>query len=75
MTNLSATIRHHSIASARVVDLGTTDLAAAKKAAAKEFGDDYRDYTICIIGEATIHNQDGIIATRRVGGRKWVDAQ
>lgn len=70
---LRATIRHHSIASARVVDLGTADLTAAKKAAAAEFRAEFVDYTICILGERTPDNPDGIIAARRVGARKWHD--
>lgn len=71
MTNLRATIRHHSIARARVVDLGTSDLTAAKKAASAEFRGEFVDYTICIMGERTPDNPDGIVAARRVGARKW----
>lgn len=73
MTNLRATIRHHSIASARVVDLGTTDLAIAKKAASAEFKGEFVDYSICILGECTPDNPYGIISIRRVGARKWRD--
>jgi hypothetical protein len=73
MTNLHATIRHHSIASARVVDLGTADMAEAKKLAAAEFRGEFADYRICILGERSVHNPDGIVATRRVGARKWMD--
>ena len=71
MTNLHATIRHHSIASARVVDLGTDNLTKAKKAAVAEFGDDFADCVICILGDRDIHNPSGIVATRRVNGRYW----
>ena len=73
MTNYHATIRHHSIARARIVDLGTDSLDAAKKAAAAEFKGDFVDYIICIIGDRTPHNPNGIVAHRRVGARKWVD--
>jgi len=69
--NYRATIRHHSIASARVVDLRTTDLTAAKRAATREFGSGFVDHTICILGERTPDNPDGIVATRRIGSSKW----
>lgn len=71
MTNLRATIRHHSIARARVVDLGTDDLTKAKTLAAAEFRGDFVDYTLCILGDATPHNPSGVIASRRIGARKW----
>lgn len=73
MTNLHATIRHHSIARARVVDLGTADLTAAKRKAGAEFRSEFVDYTICILGERTPDNPDGIISSRRIGARKWHD--
>lgn len=74
MTNFRATIRHHSIARARVVDLGTPDLIAAKKAASAEFKGEFADYTICILGEETPDNPRGIVASKRVGARKWIDS-
>ena len=73
MTNYRATIRHHSIARARVVDLGTADLTAAKKAAATAFRGEFVDYTICILGDETPDNPRGIVASKRVGARKWID--
>lgn len=75
MTNYSATIRHHSISSARVVDLGTTDITEAKRRASAEFGGDFNDYTLVILGERTPGNPDGIISSRRLGARKWRDAE
>lgn len=73
MNNLHATIRHHSIARARVIDLGTADLKAAKRKASAEFRGEFVDYAICIIGDRTPDNPDGIISSRRVGARNWND--
>lgn len=73
MQNLHATIRHHSIARARVVDLGTMDLTTAKVLAAKEFAGEFVDYTLCIIGDCTPHNPGGIVSSRRIGARTWRD--
>lgn len=72
-TRFSATLRHHNIARARVVPVGD-DLAAAKRAASAEFCGDFRGYEIVIL-DRDAHNYDSeIVATRRVGARKWVDA-
>lgn len=69
-----ATIRHHSIASARVVPVGA-DLAEAKRKASAEFRGDFNDYTIVILAEQTPDNPTGIVASRKVGGRKWYDTE
>lgn len=71
MTNFTATIRHSSISSARVIECGS-DLAAAKAKASQEFGDEQRDYTITIFGQ----REDGapeIYSERKVSGRAWAD--
>ena len=73
MTNFRATIRHNSISRARVVDLGTADLTAAKARASAEFKGDFVDYIICIIGECSPDNPTGVVASRRVGARNWID--
>ena len=71
MTRYQATIRHHSISSARIVDVGN-DLAAAKRAATKEFGGDFNDYVLVII-DSTIpeHFGDQIVASKRLGAKRW----
>lgn len=71
MISYKATIRHNSIASARVVDLGTTDMTIAKRRSAAEFGGEDGDYTIVILGDETPDNPSGIVARRRAAGRKW----
>lgn len=73
MTNLTATIQHHSISSARVVDLKTTDLTLAKRRASAEFRGEFNDYTICIMAEPEPCNSSGIVSSRRVSDRKWKD--
>lgn len=75
MQTYRATIRHNSIASARIVDLGTDDLAAAKKAASAEFVGEFVDHEICILGDSTPDNPNGIVSKRRVGARKWIDTE
>lgn len=72
MTRYTATIRHHSIASARVVPVGDT-LAAAKRAATEEFGDDMQDYTIVICDTQSSDPSPGmdIVASRRCGDKRW----
>lgn len=70
MTRYTATIRHHSIARARIVPVGD-DLTAAKRAAAKEFRGEFAGYTIVIL-DRDAHNFDcEIVASRRAGARKW----
>ena len=69
MSKYIATIRHHSIASARQIEIDGS-LAQAKRAATREFGAEQRDYTI-VVGQ---HHDDGqieIVASRRVGDRAW----
>lgn len=70
-TTYSATIRHHSIARARVIECGS-DLTAAKRKAAREFGAEQIDYDIAIF-----EHRDGVapemITSRKVGGGKWQD--
>lgn len=63
----TATIRHHSISRARTVS--ATTLLAAKRAATKEFGGEFRDYEIVIF-----HN-DEIVARRRVSDRRWQETE
>ncbi|GGW23904.1 hypothetical protein GCM10011452_09060 [Gemmobacter lanyuensis] len=71
MTRYTATIRHHSIASARVVNVGN-DLTAAKTAATKEFGGEMRDYTIVIIDTQCPDPWNGdVVASKRVCARSW----
>lgn len=71
MTHFYATIRHHSIARARVIECGE-NLVAAKAKASREFGDDFRDVVITIYG-----GREGvapeIYAERKVSARKWTD--
>jgi hypothetical protein len=62
-----ATIRHHSIARARSI---TTqgDLAAAKRAATAEFGDDQQDYILYIensLGQPA--------AYRKLSSKRWTN--
>lgn len=61
----TATIVHHSIARARVIEVEGT-LAEAKAAAWEEFGDEQLDYRIAV------YDEDGdIVASRRVGAKRW----
>ena len=62
-----ATIRHHSIARARIIKIHGT-LTQAKRAATREFRDEQRDYQIVIID---LMMQD-IVARKNVGGRRWL---
>lgn len=70
-TIYTATITHHSISRARVVDCGT-DLATAKQLAAKEFGDEFRDHTIKVYGQRP-NCAPEVYATRKVSASKWED--
>lgn len=65
----TATIRHHSIARARTISAAT--LAAAKRAATREFRDEQQDYTIVIIDAET----DMIVSRRILADKRWTDAQ
>ena len=69
----TATIQHHSIAQARIVDLGTDNLRTAKRRATAEFGSGYHDHTIVIMGEQTPWNPSGIVSSRKVAAEKWMD--
>ena len=71
MTRYQATIRHHSIARARVVDVGD-DLTLAKRQATREFGGGYIDHAIVIIDtEINPAVESNIVASRKIGERKW----
>ncbi len=61
----TATIAHHSISRARVIT-SYGSLTAAKRAATREFGEEYRDYNI-VIRDA----YGDVVATRRVGEARW----
>lgn len=67
----TSTIRHSSIAAARQINT-TGTLAQAKRAATAEFGDEQVDYRIVI---ATDDGHGEIVSSRRVGDRKWIDAE
>lgn len=69
MTRYTATITHHSISRARVVNVGNT-LAAAKINASREFGDEFQDYTIVI--DDQMNPNWGAVASKRVGARRWI---
>lgn len=65
MSKFTATITHHSISSARVIEIDGT-LTQAKRAATKEFGDGFVDHRI------VIRDADGeVVAARRVGDKSW----
>lgn len=65
MTIYTATISHHSISSARVIEIDGT-LTQAKRAATKEFADEFVDHRI------VIRDADGeVVAARRVGDKSW----
>lgn len=74
MTRYKATIRHHSIARARVVNVGD-DLTSAKRNASREFGGDYIGHEIVILDRDARNYDSEIVATRRIGVRKWIDAE
>lgn len=62
-----ATIKHGSVASARVITISTDNLSVAKRAATKEFGMESNDYLIVVA------DMDGqTVSARRVDG-KWAD--
>lgn len=71
MKTYRATIYHHSIARARIVDLNTSDLRTAKRRAFKEFSGEQSEYVICILGDETVHSPRGIVATRCSGYGRW----
>lgn len=69
MTKFLATIRHHSISRARQIEIAGT-LTQAKAAASREFGQEQRDYEIAIYEDLGARMPE-LVATKRVGGRKW----
>jgi hypothetical protein len=70
MALYTATLTHHSIARARVIVIDGS-LTDAKRAAAREFSDEQRDYRIAVYEEMGEQNIPYLVATRLVGGRKW----
>ena len=72
MTTYQATIRHSSIARARVIDCGS-DLNKAKTLATEEFGDGFRDHVIVIM-EADGPHWGAIVSSRVIGRKHWQDA-
>ena len=69
MNTYIATIRHHSIAAARSIEISGS-LTQAKRAATKEFGQEQRDYII-VIGQKHLGGQVEIVSSRRVGDKTW----
>lgn len=65
MTTYTATVAHHSIHSARVIEIDGT-LTQAKRAATKEFGDGFLDHVIVILDQ-----YGEPVATRRIGDSRW----
>ncbi len=65
MSKFSATISHHSISRARVIEIDGT-LTNAKRAATKEFNGEFVDYVIIIRDEF-----GETVATRRIGDKGW----
>ena len=63
-----ATIRHHSIASARTITV-TGNLTQAKRAATAEFGDGYNDHKIVIAND-----RGDIVASRTIADKSWTNA-
>jgi hypothetical protein len=74
MPRYTATIRHHSIASAPEVEI-TGTLAQAKRAATARFGAGFRDHEIALHEryDAGHYYEDRLIATRVIGERRWID--
>ena len=67
----TATIQHHSISRARIVDVGN-NLTMAKRLATAEFGGGFLDHTI-VIFDAEIPGWDNICAARKLCHRRWQD--
>lgn len=68
-TRYAATISHHSISRAPVVDVGD-DLRTAKRRATREFGDGFLDHTISILDRWS----GDVVARRRICDRRWDDS-
>ena len=65
MSKLQATIAHHSISRARVIDV-SDNLGKAKREATREFGGEQLDFRIVITDE-----RGEVVASRRVGDKRW----
>lgn len=65
MTTYTATICHHSIASAREITTKGS-LATAKRTATREFGAGFLDHRIVICDE-----RGQTVTSRRIGDRRW----
>ena len=65
MAKYKATITHHSIGQARIIEIEGS-LTKAKREATKEFGGGFIDHRIVICNE---HNDT--VATRRIGEKGW----
>jgi hypothetical protein len=65
MSTFQATIVHHTIRSARVIDAGD-NLAMAKRAASKEFGGEMLDFKIVVTDRS-----GAVVAARRVADKRW----
>lgn len=70
MTRYTATIHHHSISKAPIIDAGET-IASAKRRATAEFGGGFVGHTIIIRDRNLPEYPDNIVAKRVIGG-KWV---
>lgn len=73
MSKYTATIRHHSISRARVIDAGNS-LPAAKARASAEFGDGYLDHEIVIYEDTDTHGPC-MVTSRRIGSDAWHDVE
>jgi hypothetical protein len=71
MTKFFSTIQHHSIASAREIEIDGT-MTDAKRKAAREFSGEQNDFRIVIFA-APAGIEPYKVSSRRVGGRKWED--
>jgi hypothetical protein len=66
----TATMRHHTIASSRVVEVGIS-LHGAKCAAAHEFRNDNQDFEIIIMDRVT----GQVVSRRKVRDVFWINAR
>lgn len=66
----TATIVHHSIASAHTIDCGD-DLEEAKKLADAEFGDGFLDHVIIIFENRGEY--DETVTSRKIANDEWND--
>ena len=70
MPKYTATIKHHSIARAREIEIDGT-LTLAKRAATREFRGEFIDYNIVIYADGDFARP---VAARRVGNKRWQDS-